>query len=72
MMIELFYIGMPVMRTDDRSGGRAYGHETTKIYRMRRLPNFLTHGAPFRARASSTFKNLHIFVCYKVRQNENS
>ena len=72
MMIELFYIGMPVVRTDDRSGGRAYGHVTTKMYRMQTLPNFLTHGAPLRSRASSAIKKLHIFVCYKVQQNENS
>ena len=26
--------------------GRAYGHVITKISRMGRLPNFLTHGAP--------------------------
>ena len=72
MMIELYYIGMPVVRTDDRAGGRAYGHVTTKIYRVHRLLNFLTHGAPLRARASSTIKNLHVFVCYKVQRNENS
>ena len=29
MLIELFYIGMPVVRTDGRSG---YGHVTTKIF----------------------------------------
>ena len=38
---ELFYIGMPVVRTD----GRAYGHVITKISRMGRLLNFLTQGA---------------------------
>ena len=42
MLIELFYIGMPVVWRD----GRAYVHVTTKISRMYRLPNFLTHGAP--------------------------
>ena len=37
---------MPVVRTDDRSGGRSvYGHATTKFSRMGRLHNFLTHGA---------------------------
>ena len=35
------------------AGGREYGHETTKISRMHRLPNFLAHGAPLRARESS-------------------
>ena len=44
-MIELFYIGMPVVRTD----GRAYGHVITKFSQMGRLPHFLTHGAPLRA-----------------------
>ena len=29
--------------------GEAYGHVITKISRMGRLPNFLTHGAPLRA-----------------------
>ena len=43
LLIELFYIGVPVVRTD----GRKYGHVTTKISRMHRLPipNFLTRGA---------------------------
>ena len=38
---------------DGRSVGRAYGHVITKISRMGRLPNFLTHGAPLRARGSA-------------------
>ena len=38
---ELFYIGMPVVRTD----GRAYGHVIANISRMGRLLNFLTQGA---------------------------
>ena len=37
---------MPVVRTD---GLRAYGHLITKISRMGRLANFLTHGDPLRA-----------------------
>ena len=52
-LIELFNIGVPVVRTDWRSGGRAvgrtYGYLTTKISRMHRLPNFLNGGAPLRA-----------------------
>ena len=32
-----------------RTVGRAYGHVITRISRMGRLPNFLTHGAPLRA-----------------------
>ena len=47
LLIELFYIGMPVVRTD----GRAYGHVITKISRMGRLPNFLIQGAPLRSAA---------------------
>ena len=38
--------------TCGRAGGRTYGQVTTKISRMHRLPNFLTHGAP-RARELS-------------------
>ena len=56
LLIELFYIGVPVVQTDGRSGSRMYGHVTTKISRMHRLPNFLTHGASprkLRARESS-------------------
>ena len=48
MLIGLFYIGMPVVGTDGQAGGvqsRDY-----QISRMHRLPNFLTHGAPLRAR----------------------
>ena len=49
LSIELFCVDIPVVRTDGRSGGRAYRHVTTKISRMHRLPNFLTHGIPLRA-----------------------
>ena len=45
LLIEIFHIGMPVVRTD----GRAYGHAITKFSRIGRLPYFLTHGAPLRA-----------------------
>ena len=45
MLIELFYIDMPMVRTV----GRTYGHKITKISRMDRLPHFLTNGAPLRA-----------------------
>ena len=45
--VELFYIGMPVVRTDGLLGGRAvYGHVITKFSQMGRLLHFLTHGAP--------------------------
>ena len=50
LFIELFYIGMPVVRTDVRLVGRwVYGHVITKFPRMGSLPHFLTHGAPLRA-----------------------
>ena len=61
MLIELFYIGMSVVRTD----GRAFGHLTTKIYRMHRLPNNITLGTPLRpprARESCALK-----ISYKRR-----
>ena len=47
LLIELFYIGMPVVRTDGRAVGRSvYGHVITKFSQMGSLPHFLTHGAP--------------------------
>ena len=50
LLIELFYIGMPVVRTDGRS---VYGHVITKFSRMGRLPHFLSYGAPPTRGASS-------------------
>ena len=50
LLIELFDIGIPVVRTDGRAGGRSvYGHVITKFSRMGSLPHFSTHGAPLRA-----------------------
>ena len=47
LLIELFYIGMPVVRTDGVSLARSvYGHVITKFSRMGRLPQFLSYGAP--------------------------
>ena len=46
LLIELFNIGMSVVRTD----ARGYGHVITKFSRMGRLPHFLTRGAPLGAR----------------------
>ena len=49
-MIELFYIGMPLVRIGGRAGGRSVnGHVITKFSRMGSLPHFLTDGAPLRA-----------------------
>ena len=31
VLIELCYIGLPVVRTDGRSGGRAFGDVITKL-----------------------------------------
>ena len=48
----VIFVGMPV-GADGRSVGRAdwraYGHVTTKMSRMHRLPNVLTHRAALRA-----------------------
>ena len=38
--MELFYIGLPVVRADGRAGGRAYDHVITKLSRMGRLQGF--------------------------------
>ena len=46
LLIELFYIGMPVVRTDGRL---VYGHVITKFSRMGFFKHFFTHGAPLRA-----------------------
>ena len=48
----VIFVGMPVGadgRSVGRAEGRAYGHLTTKISRMHRSPNFLTHRTPLRA-----------------------
>ena len=60
--VELFYIGMPVVRKDGWSVGRAGGQMTTKIFRMQKLPNFITHGAPHRARENSSIMHYRIKV----------
>ena len=50
LLIELFYIGMPVARTDSWAVGRSvYGHMITKFSWMGSSPHFLTHGVPLRA-----------------------
>ena len=49
LLIELFYMGMPVVRTDGRAVGRSvYVHVITKFSRMGSLSHFFTHG-PVRA-----------------------
>ena len=61
MLIELFYIGMSVVRTVGRSGGRTVTRLSLFLgckYRMHRLPNFLTHGARF-ARPRAPLKLHH-------------
>ena len=45
LLIELFYIGMTVVRTNGRSlDCSVYGHATTKFPWMSRLPHFLSYG----------------------------
>ena len=51
LLIELFYIGIPVARMD---GFSVYGHVITKFSRMGRLLHFLTHGAPLAHFASES------------------
>ena len=48
LLIDLFYIGMPVVQTDGHSLTRSvYGHVITKFWGMGRLPHiFLSYGAP--------------------------
>ena len=61
MLIELFHIGMSVVRTVGRSGGRTVTRLSLFLgckYRMHRLPNFLTHGARF-ARPRAPLKLHH-------------
>ena len=46
LMIELFYIGMPLVRMGGRAGGRSVnGQVITKFSGMGSLPHFLTDGA---------------------------
>ena len=65
LLIELFYIGMPVVRMDSHSIARSlYGHVITRFSRMGRLPHFLSYGAPptcgaLRRAWSSTNKHVH-------------
>ena len=62
LSIELFYIGIPVVRTN---GGRAYDHLFTKISWPSRLPHFLRYGATLaRARSSAIrfLKSLFLYV----------
>ena len=61
MLIELFHIGMSVVRTVGRSGGRTVTRLSLFLgckYRMHRLPNFLTHSARF-ARPRAPLKLHH-------------
>ena len=47
LLIELFYIGIPVVRTDSRP---VNGHVITNFSRMGSWPHILTHGAPLHTR----------------------
>ena len=47
LLIELFYICMPMVQTDGRSFTHSvYGHVITKFSQMGRLPHFLNYVAP--------------------------
>ena len=65
LFIELFHIGMPVVRTVARS---MYGHVITKFSGMGRLPHFLSCGAPSTNGASrhawSSAKNSSAYHVY--------
>ena len=52
LLIELFYIGMPVVWT----GGRAGGQVITKMSQMGRLPHFLGYGDKLARAWSSAIK----------------
>ena len=68
LSIELFYIGMPVVRTVGRAGHVTI--ENIKISRLDRLPNFLTHGAPLCAlRARESFAINASRRCRKLNEN---
>ena len=60
LLIELFYIGMPVVRTDGRTVGRSVGvrYVVTKFSRTGSLLHFFTLGAPLRALRAGE-------LCYK-------
>ena len=64
LLIELFFIGMPVVRTDSLSGRQSVHDDViTKFSRMGRLLHFLTHGAmlvPFVCESSAT--RLYVIV----------
>ena len=68
LSIELFYIGMPVVRTVGRAGHVTI--KNIKISRLDRLPNFLTHSAPLCAlRARESFAINASRRCRKLNEN---
>ena len=69
LLIELFYIGMPVVRTDGRAGGwSVYGHVITKFSRMGSLPHSFSHGAPLRASRARAPLITYYTLCKAVNQ----
>ena len=68
LLIELFYIGTPVVRTDGVSGGRlVYGRVITKFSLMGRLLHFLTHGSPparFASDSSAVSSHVKLQNCH--------
>ena len=64
-LIELFLIGMPVVRTDGRAGGRSvYGHVITIFSRMGGLPHF------FYLWCSAARERRH-YTIFKAEANEH-
>ena len=63
--LSFFFIGITVVRTDGRVGGRSvYGHVITKFCRMGRLPHFLSYGA--RRAWSSSITTWSFIIISKV------
>ena len=61
LLIELFYIGMPLVWTDGRSGGRAY--VITKFFSEGKITSFsYPRCSAGRLRASSKTRLVHVIV----------
>ena len=69
LLIELFYIGIPVLQTDGRSPAHSvYGHVITKFSRMGRLPHVLSYGAPAWSSANNNNNNIALKEIEKKRR----
>ena len=73
LLIELFYIGIPVVRTDGRAVGRSvYGHVVTKFSRVGRLPHFLSYGAPLKKTPFCIVASSLLQLCCLKTQNSRT